>query len=236
MKRLGAALLSLLMIFLLSPLVAQDKEPAEKPAEKSVEKPAEKPGDRKFEDQIYQEITLEDFETTEYTDKNLQFKVTNEQKASIKIRTEADNAVPAPFNNSKKFLGLKVYARKGDHFTIIPAKELTIDKYCRSIGIWVYGKRFAGELSILVQDVDGTNHMLNMGTLDFLGWRKMEAKIPGKAKQQDEYLNRKTAMKILKIIYSPKNATEVPIWQTLYLDDITAKVREKYSDRQSDEW
>ena len=43
-------------------------------------------------------------------------------------------------------------------------------------------------------------------------------------------------MKIVKLIYSPKNDTQVPMWQTLYIDDITARVREKYSDRQSDEW
>lgn len=227
MKRIMAVIFTLFLIPVFIPLTAQ---------EKAGEKPAAKSDDRKFEDQIYQEITLEDFESTEYNEKNLQFRVTNEQKGYLKIRTEAENAVPAPFNNSKKFLGLKIYTRKGDNFTILPAKELIIDKYCRSIAVWVYGKRFSGELSLLLQDVDGANHLLNLGTLDFLGWRKIEAKIPAKAKQQDEYLNRKTTMKILKLIYTPKNATQIPMWQTLYIDDITAKVREKYSDRQGDDW
>ncbi len=206
-------------------LFAQDKEApkAEKPAVS-------------IEDKVYSEIVLEDFEKTAYSKKNINYTQGRERQASIAIRDSAEGGYAAPFNNSKKYLGLKMYAKKGDFLTILPEKELKIDKYCKSIGIWVYGKNFSGQLSILIQDIENTNYRLVLGTVDFLGWRKMVVKLPKNVKQQDEYLNQKGFIKITKIIYRPGNMSIHPKWQYFYIDDITARVRDKYTDRQSDDW
>ncbi len=181
---------------------------------------------------VYQEITLESFENTNFTQKDIQYRVSKEQKASIAIRDQ----YPAPIKDSKKYLGLKVYGRKGDFLNLVPPKKLIIDKFCKTISIWVYGKMFAGELSLLLKDANNQPHRLIIGKLDFLGWRKLSVKITGEISQQDKYLSQKRQIEILKIIYSPGNLGRLPLWHYFYIDDITATVREKYTDRQSDDW
>jgi len=183
-------------------------------------------------DQMYFEVSLEDFETTPYTNKNMAYRVTTYQKGSLAIRDQ----YPAPTGKSKKYLGVKVFGKYGDVFTIRPSKEIIINKYCKTIAFWVYGKKFSGELSIILQDAAKTNHRMVLGSLDFLGWRKLVIKIDGKINQEDEFLNQKRFLKIMQIQYRPKNRERLPRWQYFYIDDINAMVREKYTDRQSDDW
>ena len=183
--------------------------------------------------QIYSEEVLEDFESTSYSpDKNLKFDITNQQVADLQIRDQ----FPAQYNNSKKYLGVKCFGRRGDIFRIIPAKELVIKKYCKSMSVWIYGKNFSGELQFVVQDVEGTVHNISFGKLNFNGWSKLTAPIRHKVKQQNEYLEQEKAFRILYILYKPANDTRIPIWQYFYVDDITATVRDKYKDNQSDAW
>lgn len=208
-------------LFLITNLYSQDKE-GKKPAEKEKKKLSD----------AYSEITLEDFETTPYTDNNIEYRVSKEQKAGLTIRDQ----YPAPIQNSKKYIGLKLYGRKGDYLNLIPAKPIIIEKHCKTISIWVYGKRFAGELSMLLKDASGTSHRLIFGKLNFLGWKKLTVKLTEEVAQEDKYLSQKRQIEILKIIYSPGNLGRLPLWHYFYLDDITAVAREKYTDRQSDDW
>jgi len=217
------AYLLILSLCIMMPGYSQDK-----PVETKTDDIADSIGDK-----VYFESILEDFEQTVYTtEKNLQFSVTKHQEGSINMRDQ----YAAPTGKSKKYLGVKMYAKKGDVFKIIPAKDLVIDKYCRSIAVWVYGKRFSGELSIILQDAEQQNHRIILGTTDFLGWRKLIVKLDRNIKQEDEYLNQKRFLKILQIQYRPGNMARTPLWQYFYIDDISAMVREKYTDRQSDDW
>ena len=183
--------------------------------------------------QVYSEEVLEDFESTSYSaDKNFKFDITNQQVADLQIRDQ----FPAQYNNSKKYLGVKCFGRRGDVFRIIPAKELVITKYCKSMNVWIYGKNFSGELQFAVQDVEGTVHNISFGRLNFNGWRKLTVPLKRRVKQQNEYLEHEKSLKILYILYRPANDTRIPIWHYFYIDDITATVRDKYKDRQSDAW
>ena len=183
--------------------------------------------------QIYSEEILEDFESTTYTpDKNLKFDVTSQQVADLQIRDQ----YPAQYANSKKYLGVKIFGKLGDIFRIIPAKELVITKYCKNINVWVYGKNFAGDLIFVIQDVEGTVHNVSFGKLNFNGWRKLSVKIKKHIKQQNLYLEQEKSFRILYFLYRPANDTRIPVWQYFYLDDITATVRDKYKDKQSDAW
>jgi len=215
----------ILLLFIL-PAVSQD-------AKDTAKEPEKKAGEAELVSQsIYTEITLEDFETSQYTNTNLKFIQAKEQEGSLAIRDQ----YPAEFNNSKKYLGVKLFAKKGDTFQIFPPKPLEIKKYCKSISIWVYGKKFAGEISIMLQDVTGETHRITFGNTAFLGWKKLTVNLEPKIKQQDAYLEKEKALKILHIQYRPANDSMHPEWQYFYIDDITATVREKYKDRQSDDW
>jgi len=211
----------ILLIFIL-PAVSQDKaEPEKKSGEAE-----------QVSQSVYTEVTLEDFESSQYSNTNIKFIQAKEQQGTIAIRDQ----YPAEFNNSKKYLGIKLYAKKGDTFQIFPAKPLEISKYCKAISVWVYGKKFSGELSMMIQDAAGTTHRITFGNTAFLGWKKLTVNLTSKIRQQDEYLEKEKAMKILHVQYRAANDSLHPDWQYFYIDDITATVREKYKDRQSDDW
>lgn len=179
------------------------------------------------------ETTIEDFENTNYGTKDIHYiRKSDAEWAAIEIR----DMFPAPIPNSKKYLGVKLVGKKGNALEIKPPKKLIIDKYCQSISAWVYGKKLAGELSILLQDAAGTTHRLVLGVLDFAGWRKLNVRLTKKVAQQDAYLTQKSQMEILKIMYKPHTQKRELQEHRLYIDDITAMVREKYLDRQSDDW
>jgi len=199
-----------------------------------------KDGDKNVEkigDKVYYETILEDFESTSYSKKdNLKYRVTKYQKANISVR----DTYAAPTGKSKKYLGIKMFARSGDVLKIIPAKKLVIDKYCKSIAVWVYGKRISGNLYLVLQDATKQNHVIKLGSTDFLGWRKLIVKLTKKVRQEDEFLNQKRFIRILALQYRPTKVPRTmarrPRWHYIYLDDISAMVRDKYTDRQSDDW
>ncbi len=219
MKRSSALFLALCFII---PAYSQESDNTKTP-----------PTAEEIGDKVYFETVLEDFESTQFTtEKNLKFSVTRNQKGELAIR----DVYPAPVSNSKKYLGVKMFGKYGDVFKIIPEKELIINKYCRTLSLWVYGKRFAGEISLILQDAEKRNHRIIMGSTNFLGWRKMIVRLDSDIKQEDDYLSQKRSMKVMEIQYRPANRTVQPVWQFFYLDDLTAMVREKYTDRQSDDW
>jgi len=225
-----------LVIFALAAAViipgySQDKQqPVQQTA--APEKKIEKSESAIVDTKSYNEIVLEDFEASQYAKKNIDFLVSRNQQGDLSIREE----FPAQNGRSKKYLGVKFFGRKGDTLKIYPAKDLIINDYCREIAVWVYGKKFSGELSMMIQDAGGDNHRLILGKLDFLGWRKLVIRLGSEVRQEDDLLSQKKFIKILHFQYRPGNQTQQPIWHYFYLDDITAMVREKYTDRQSDDW
>lgn len=214
----------LIVLLLCLPAVAQDGN-----AEKDKE---QEEFDAAINDQVYSEIVVEDFETNEYTNKNVKLRVTKYQKFGIQMRT----VFPAPVKDSKKYLGIKIYGRRGDVLTIMPPKPLEIKDHIQSISVWVYGKNFAGELSLVVKDANRKVHRLSFGKLNFLGWRKLTYRFTKSIAQEDKYLAQPRSIQILQIQYNPGNTGRLGKWNYFYLDNISAKVRKKYEDRQSDDW
>lgn len=188
--------------------------------------------EQKKQSSVYTTIVLEDFETTQFPESAISYRNTGYQKAGISIRDQ----FPSPAKDSKKYLGIKILGKAGDVIQITPPKRLIIDKYCQSIAMWVYGKDLSGELSIMVRDSEGASHRLIMGRLNFTGWKELKVNLPKEIAQMDKYLSQKTEIEITKIMYNPGNTGRLPVWNYLYIDDITAVVREKMYDKQSDEW
>jgi len=222
---------SLLTVLAICPAFAQQKPQTEtKPAADATS--AEDAS--VISDQVYKEVTVEDFETNVYTDKNIEIFRTKDQEAHASIRTE----YPAPLKDSKKYLGVKIHGRVGDWATIIPPKELAIADHCQSISVWVYGKNFSGELFVQMKDADGQSKKLSFGKLNFLGWRKLTITLPKDFAQEDKFLSQPRSIYIVKILYNPGRTEQLKEndWDYFYLDDISAKVRKKYVDKQNDAW
>jgi len=228
MKR---ALFMLLLSAVVSiPSLSQDT--ADKADTKTTPASTEKVTAEVDSDQVYKEITIEDFETTQWTNSNISISVTKDQKAELQARDQ----YPAPIKDSKKYIGIKVYGKNGDVVVIKPPKELIITQHCKSISIWVYGKNFSGELSLLLQDANGKVHRLVFDKLNFLGWRKLHKKLSNEIAQEDKFLSQKRQMKILSFQYKPAGKGRLAEWNYFYMDDIMANVRDKYLDKQDDNW
>ncbi len=193
---------------------------------------AEQKQEQKKQSPVYVKIVLEDFETTQFPESSIVYKNTGYQKGGIAIRDQ----FPSPAKDSKKYLGIKILGKAGDVIQLTPPKKLVIDKYCQSISIWVYGKDLSGELSIMIKDSEGASHRLIMGRLNYQGWRELTVNLPKEIAQMDRYLSQKTELEITRIMYNPGNTGRLPVWNYLYIDDISATVREKMYDKQSDEW
>lgn len=230
MKKIAVALMALTLA-LIYPLYSADQ-----PTKDSTKDSKEEKTDSPSKYTVYNEEMLEDFETNQYTDKNLEFMYTQYQEAGMSMKDEN----PAPTGQSKKYVGIKFKGKStgtsSDVLIIRPAKEINIEKYTKQISIWVYGRKMAGELSILIRDSKDVNHRLIFGRLNFLGWRKLTVKLDKSIKQVDDFLNQKKVLKVIQLQYRPMNVTQLPMWHYFYLDDLSATVREKYSDRQNDDW
>jgi hypothetical protein len=198
--------------------------------DKGAEKKEKKPSDKIV---IWQEVLLEDFETTPYSNKDVTYSVSSDQDAGLSIRTDT----PATAT-SKKYLGLKVKTRGSDTFVIKPPKELVLDKYCKSISIWVYGEKTHGEVSIMLQDADQVNHRLVMvPVIDFLGWKQFTVLLTYKINQGDGLQNKKRTLKVMNIQYRTTMSTgKAAQWEYVYLDDLTATVKEPAGGKQNDQW
>lgn len=186
---------------------------------------------------VWQEVVLEDFETTPYTNKDLSFSAAYDQEAGISIRTDLP-ATPG----SKKYLGLKIKTRGSDSFVIRPPREIIIDRFCKSISIWVFGEKTNGEISIMLQDANNVNHRLVMApVINFKGWKQFTVLLTDKVYQGSVLQNKKNIMKITNIQYRTTTMTttgsSTARWEYVYVDDITATVKEATgTGKQNDQW
>lgn len=181
---------------------------------------------------IYKQIPLEDFETNSYTNQNIDFRSINFKQARITVRQE----YPAPTKDSKKYLGVKVFGKREDAVKIFPAQPVMIDNYCKQLNIWAYGKGLSASLYVLIKDNKRNTHYLRFGQLNFHGWRRLTLPIPDVVQQQDYYLNQNSGIKVVALVFNPGNTGAKDQWNYTYLDDFTAIIRQKYTDRQRDNW
>jgi TonB family protein len=78
-------------------------------------------------------------------------------------------------------LGVKVQfmRRAASALDLRPRTPIRIDGRCVGLSLRVYGAGIPHELRLLVLDYYGTERELSLGRLDFRGWRRLEAAIPG---------------------------------------------------------
>jgi len=80
----------------------------------------------------------------------------------------------------KYVLGTRVdYLRRGySSFTIRPMRPIPIEGVTKTVSVWVVGRNFNHEISLLIQDFFGRNYEIYMGKLNFQGWKKLTVAIP----------------------------------------------------------
>lgn len=79
-----------------------------------------------------------------------------------------------------KVLGVKVeFFRRGvNSFYIKAIRPIPIEGVTKTVSVWVAGRNMDHNLYLLVQDYNGNNFELWMGTLAHSGWKKLSVAIP----------------------------------------------------------
>lgn len=79
-----------------------------------------------------------------------------------------------------KVFGAKIeFFRRGvNSFYITAARPIPIEGVTKTVSVWVCGRNMGHQISLLVQDYNGNNFELWLGTLEFSGWKKLTVAIP----------------------------------------------------------
>jgi hypothetical protein len=97
---------------------------------------------------------------------------------------------PNDGTSSEYVLGVKVaFNQRGySHFRIQPERPIKVPGITKAITVWVCGRSFKHRMYLHVLDYLGKEMILDMGLLDFVGWKKVSVAIPVSI-EQDNYHN-----------------------------------------------
>jgi hypothetical protein len=95
-------------------------------------------------------------------------------------------------------LGAKVYFfRRGViNFAIKPVRPLPIEGITKTLSIWVVGRNTNHRLEVVVQDHFGNEAIIDMGKLNFMGWKQLTIAIPPNIVQRDYHYNNKMGLSV----------------------------------------
>jgi hypothetical protein len=91
------------------------------------------------------------------------------------IPGEADLNIP-----DTKVFGARVdFLRRGDaSIFIYPQRPILIEGITKTVSVWVAGRNYNHTLVLLVQDFFGRHFELEVGNLNFQGWKQLKVAIP----------------------------------------------------------
>jgi len=94
---------------------------------------------------------------------------------------------PDDGTENKYVLGVKVLFNQRGYvnFCMTPPKPIKIPGITKVISVWVCGRSFRHRLNLVVLDFKGEKRVLDMGLIDFVGWKKVSIAIPSAIKQND---------------------------------------------------
>jgi hypothetical protein len=122
-------------------------------------------------------------------------------------------------------LGTRVdYLHRGhSSFTVYPIRPIPIEGITKTISVWVAGRNFNHNLTILIQDFFGKNYELWMGNLNFQGWKQLTVAVPADRGivQRNYHYNNQMGLKVVgfRIDVDPMEAFGS---YYVYLDDLRA--------------
>lgn len=148
---------------------------------------------------------------------------------------EVPQTDPNDGTQSEYVLGVKVlFNQRGySYFTLNPPRPIKIPGITKVISAWVCGRSFKHRLFVHLFDYKGAQMVLDMGPLDFVGWKKVNVVIPASI-EQDNYHNtewRGLSLAGFSVRCDPEEAYGV---YYLYLDELRA-ITDIYNEEYRDE-
>lgn len=109
-----------------------------------------------------------------------------------------DEAVHGIEEEDKYVLGTKVsfYRRGVASFGIRPVRPIPIEGITKTISVWVAGRNTNHVLELVLADHFGNEAVINMGKLNFSGWKKITVSVPPNIVQRDYHYNNKMGLMV----------------------------------------
>lgn len=89
----------------------------------------------------------------------------------------------------KNVLGVRVSFFNGGvskiRASLFPPRPVPIPGLVDKFRVWIIGRGTRSSLQVLVVDPEGTDRYVNMGSLDFLGWKQIEGSVPETMRYSD---------------------------------------------------
>lgn len=100
---------------------------------------------------------------------------------------EVNEIDPNDGTKNEYVLGIKVaFNQRGySRFRINPPRPIKVPGITKAITVWVCGRSFQHRLYAHVLDYEGNEMMLDMGLLDFVGWKKLSIAVPTSIRQHN---------------------------------------------------
>jgi hypothetical protein len=125
--------------------------------------------------------------------------------------------------DDKYVLGLKVsFFHRGDaEFAVHPQAPIAIEGIVKTVSVWVVGRNFNHVLKLEFTDYRGMAQELTIGTLNFIGWKKLTVAIPPSILQTEYHYTYRSGIRItgLKIETDPLDSYGT---YYVYFDDLRA--------------
>lgn len=152
-----------------------------------------------------------------------------DERSVPEVRDQNGEYKPVSENQAERIgknyvLGVKTYfANRGfDRVEVAPPQEYIIKGQARQVSVWVLGRKFRHTLFAKFRDFKGNTHNIRLGRLDFFGWRKMTAPIPGFIPQSTRYSLQDKNIKFVSLFVA-SDPHEVGGEFYFYVDDLEVR-------------
>jgi hypothetical protein len=98
-------------------------------------------------------------------------------------------------------------------------KPIPIPGRVQMIDLWVWGSNYNYWLDIHLQDYRGVDHVLQLGSLQYAGWRNLSVTVPGSIPQANPYIPRVRGLVITKLVLWTRPEAPVDGFY-VFLDDL----------------
>jgi len=142
---------------------------------------------------------------------------------------------PKDGTNNQYVLAAKVaFTQRGyAGFYLAPPTPIKIPGITKAITMWVCGRSFRHRLYIHLLDYTGKKLSLDMGTLDFVGWKKLSIAIPSTINQNDYHNTEWRGLSFAGISVECDPEETYGVYY-IYIDEIRA-ISDIYSEEHRDE-
>ena len=123
------------------------------------------------------------------------------------------------------------FDRKGyNYIEIIPAAKdssgnlvptsIPIPGRVQRMDVWVWGSNYNYKMDLFLRDYRGIDHVLHLGSLEFIGWKDLAVTIPGAIPQARRYIPQYQGLELTKlVIWTAPDEKVDDYW--IFLNDLT---------------